>query len=55
MQAEPLGREQVHGVDVGSLDQLGEPRARRAAELRGLDLGPPVDLVVNRRDVEAVA
>ena len=54
MEAEPLGRQQVDGLDVGPLDQLGQPVAGGAAELLGLQGRPARDLVVDGADLEPV-
>ena len=55
MEAEPLGGQQVDDIDVGSFHQRPDASDRRAADLSGLDLRPPRDLIVHRDNLEAVA
>ena len=54
VQAEPLGREQVDDIDVGTFHQGRQALAGGASELLGLDLGAAENLVVDRRDPEPV-
>src|SRR5262245_12050025 len=54
MQPEPLARQEVDHIDVGPFHQGREARAGGAANLRGLDLGTAVDLVVHGGDPEPI-
>ena len=54
VQAEPLGREEVNGVDVRPVDEGRDALGRVAGERPGLDLGAAGHLVVDGGDAESV-
>ena len=54
VQAEPLARQKVNHIDVGAFDERGQSFAGRTADLGCLELGAPIDGVVNGRDAKSI-
>ena len=54
MKPEPLAGQKVDHIDVGPLDKSRQSLARRAADLRGLELGPAKHGVVHGRHPEPI-